>query len=328
MARAPAGAGWPDSSGLELTPPVRLAFGPGEPILLVAYAPRDRAVADRLAEVAAGFDPRLFAGTPAKRPPAAPDTVRLFLVPDEAAFRRASGGRLPDWGLALAFPASAAIVMRPPRLVAAPAQDPAQVLVHELAHVYLGLFLAEADSAAPRWLHEGLASLLAGEWGWSERLNLTFALVAGRILPLERLERGFPQRLPAAQLAYLESLSAAAYLRSLSGEEGLRILLRNLRRTGDMDAAMRRTYGITYAEFIERWETTVARRYGWAAAAASSWTTWSLAALAVILLVVVRRTRYRARLAELKRQERLNPPSEAAELSRGGSGTDAGEIEP
>lgn len=300
---------------------VRLTHAPSAPVLSIQAAPRDSALARRLAEAAAAFDPRVFPHVPAGT-----DTVRIFLAPDQQSFRRASGGLPPDWGLAVAFPREAAIVMRPPRLVGSDVQDPAQVLAHELVHVYLGLYLGPREPAAPRWFHEGLASLLAGEWGWTERFDLALALAARRPIPLERLEDGFPAGREAAGLAYLESLTAVASLRALSGEEGLTVLLANLRRSGDFDAAMRRTYGLTYGEFTERWATTVASRYGWAAAAASSWTWWTPAAVLLVLLVIWRRLVYRARLEELRRRERLELADEAAAF--GGQEGEVGEAGP
>jgi hypothetical protein len=282
---------------------------------VIQSSQRDSEFARRLGEVAASFDPRVFRDA-TRSAPSAPDTIRLLIAPDEETFRRASGGRFPDWGLAVAFPRQASIVMRPPRLVGGDVQDPGQVLVHELVHVYLGLYLGPHEPAAPRWLHEGLASLLAGEWGWSERLDLALAFLARRPIPLDRLEEGFPGPRQAADLAYLESLTAVASLRDLSGEEGLSVLLSNLRRLGDFDAAMRRTYGLTYGEFEERWSRSLAARYGWAAAAASSWTWWTPAAVALILLVVWRRIRYRAGLAEMRRREAL-PGDDTADEPEG-----------
>ena len=188
---------------------VALPFGPGAPVLDIGHARADAELARRLARVASTFDPRVFASdrnpsgfdpaVPTMDPSASgfdsevvaidptaaggrvagPDTIRLLLAPDEATFRRSSGGRFPDWGLAVAFPRRSCIVLRSPRLVRGDVQDPGRVLAHELVHVYLALFLGSAGDAAPRWFHEGLASLLAGEWGWSERFELTVALVGG-----------------------------------------------------------------------------------------------------------------------------------------------------
>ncbi|MBA2566161.1 MAG: hypothetical protein H0V09_12205 [Gemmatimonadetes bacterium] len=278
---------------------MRLPHAPGAPFLEVRHAARDERLARRLAAVARGFDPRIFESLPT----GGADTLRLLLAADEGSFRRASGGRFPDWGLAVAFPASREIVMRSPRIVSGDTQDPGRVLVHELVHVYLALALGPAEHAAPRWLHEGLASLLAGEWGWSERVDMAVVLLSGRLLPLERLERSFPVDTKPAELAYLESLTAAAYLRDVWGERGLTLLLRNLRRHARFDTAVRATYGITYAEFEERWRQSIGRRFGWAAAAASSWTLWAPAAVLLALLAVMRRTRYRARLRALQRAE-------------------------
>lgn len=300
-----------------------LPFGPSRPVLKISHAERDREVARRLARIAARFEPGIFTEPEVRRSSAsaraAPDTIRLLIAPDEAAFRRASGGRFPDWGLAVAFPASASIVMRPPRLVSGDVQDPGHVLVHELVHVYLALFLGPADSAAPRWFHEGLASLLAGEWGFSERLDLALALIGGRVIGLDRLERGFPTGAAGAALAYLESMTAVAHLRELSGEAGLRVLLRNLRQLHDFDAALRRTYGLTYGEFQDRWQSSLAGRYGWASAAASTWTTWTPAAILLVFLVLLRRAKYRSRLRELEKEERLRPEKEVPEWASPGS---------
>ncbi len=307
---------------------VRLPLGPGAPVLRIASAERDAELARRLGAVAAAFDPRVFPRDGDGGAPSTPDTIRLLIAPDEGTFRLESGGRFPDWGLAVAFPRAARIVMRPPRLVGGDVQDPGQVLVHELVHVYLGLYLGPREPAAPRWFHEGLASLLAGEWGWSERLDLAVALLARHPLPLERLEEGFPGGPEAAGLAYLESLTAVAGLRDLSGEEGLSVLLSNLRRLGDFDAALRRTYGLTYGEFSQRWQESLAARYGWAAAAASSWTWWTPAAVGLVLLVIWRRWRYRASLAEMRRREALQgeapaePPEDWIDSS-GEAGKDA-----
>ena len=309
---------------------MRLEHGPGRPVLLLRHAARDSALARELAHAAAAFDPGIFvepsgagdasAGAIRAVPGGgAPDTVRLLLAPDEPAFRAAVGRRLPDWGLAVAFPGSRTIVMRPPRLVPRGGSEPARVLAHELVHVYLGLFLGDAEPAAPRWLHEGLASLVTGEWGWTERFDLALALAAGRPAGLERLDHGFPVPAGAAGLAYLESLSAASHLRGLSGEEGLRVLLRNLRVTGDFDAALRRTYGLTYAELDARWREGLRRRYGWAALAASSWTWWTPAALALVLAALLRRARHHARLARMRAEDE---PADAADDPAGGVGPD------
>jgi hypothetical protein len=282
---------------------VRLGHGPGRPWLALRHAPRDSALARELARGAAAYDPGIF-DEPADGPPARADTIRLLLAPDEASFRAAAGPRLPDWGLAVAFPAGRTIVMRPPRLVPHGGSDPGRVLAHELVHVYLALSLGEAEPAAPRWLHEGLASLLTGEWGWAERFDLALALAAGPPGGLERLDAGFPAPAGAAGLAYLESLSAVAHLRGLSGDEGLRVLLRNLRAAGDFDAALRRTYGLTYAELDARWREGLRRRYGWAALAASSWTWWTPAAFVLVLAAFLRRRRQRARLARMRDEDR------------------------
>jgi hypothetical protein len=299
---------------------------------VIRHAARDSALAHVLAREAAAFDPGVFDDAPEPRDAEAdaealrrsaagvPDTIRLLIAPDEAAFREAAGPRVPDWGLAVAFPAARAIVIRPPRLAPAGAAAPERVLVHELVHVYLALFLGPAERAAPRWLHEGLASVIAGEWGWTARFDLALALAAGAPVGLERLDQGFPREASAAGLAYLESLSAVAHVRALSGDDGLRVLLRNLRAAGDFDVALRRTYGLTYAELDARWREDLRRRYGWAGLAASSWTWWTPAAVVLVVAALLRRRRQRARLAGLRDEDEGEDGSTRPAGPAGGGG--------
>jgi len=226
-------------------------------------------------------------------------------------------GQAPDWGLAIAFPARGFIVMRSPRLVSGSAPDVRQVLFHELMHLYLGRALGDSSRAAPGWFHEGLASLYAGEWGWSERFSLALALVGRQPIGLRELEASFPAAKVAADLAYLESLVAVSHLRSLGGEEGLRLLIGRLRDGESFDRALRETYGMTYGQFEEGWKRFLVTRYGWAMVASSTWTYWTPAAALLFLLYLFRRLRYRERLGKMREAERRA----VLEASGGGMGS-------
>ena len=82
--------------------------------------------------------------------------VRLILVPDDDQFSRLARGRVPNWGVGLAFPRSRTIVLR--------ADDGAvrQTLRHEMAHLALHQMV---KGRVPLWFDEGYAGWAAGEFG-------------------------------------------------------------------------------------------------------------------------------------------------------------------
>ena len=91
------------------------------------------------------------------------------------------------------------------------------VLLHEYAHVYLGL---TAPEPLPHWLNEGLAMHLARDWSVFDTIRLSLAHVFKKTIPLSRLEAGFPQDPSAIPLAYLQSYSLTDYIIKRSSAKG------------------------------------------------------------------------------------------------------------
>ncbi len=77
----------------------REVTGPAARPIVFHYAARDSTIATALAELAVAFVPRPLVadGLP-------PDTLHVVVAPTEGAFVELTGGRAPDWGLAVAFP--------------------------------------------------------------------------------------------------------------------------------------------------------------------------------------------------------------------------------
>ncbi|MGH7550714.1 MAG: peptidase MA family metallohydrolase [Gemmatimonadota bacterium] len=278
----------------------------GRPIVF-HHAPADAGAALALSRIAAGFRPAPLAG--ALLPP---DSIDVILAPGETAFGELTGGRVPDWGLAVAFPDLRRVVLRSPRLTGSEEVDPAIVLRHELGHVYLAL-AAGGSGAIPRWFNEGFAALYANEWRWVDPVRLAWGRVTGSLTPLSGLEETFPAQ-PAPSLAYVQSMAAVRNLERRGGERGVGLLLSRLRAGASFDAALRQTYGLTLGQFYAEWDREMGREFGWAVALTDERGLWIAAAVIVLLGWLVRRRALRREIERRKAGEdaALGPPEDHA----------------
>lgn len=84
-----------------------------------------------------------------------------------------------------------------------------QTLTHEYAHIYLGKM---CPMSLPRWLDEGIAMHLAGDWQFNDAFSLALARILGNYIPLANIENSFPIEPRAMHLAYLQSYSLVDYI--------------------------------------------------------------------------------------------------------------------
>lgn len=221
--------------------------------------------------------------------------VVLVIAPDAAHFRAWGGPGAPDWGSALAFPATGRVLMQG-RHAGSDAGDPRAVFRHELAHVALHEML---DDLPPRWFDEGYAGYAAGEWGRDEVLAANLALLTRGVPALDSLDALFEGGSGPAQDAYALSYRAVVDLAALDPDRGLAGFFAAWRSTGRFDAAVRSAYGVTAAQFESGWRASTRRRYGALAVGANV----SLVTVVGLVLFapfwLARRRRDRARLAAM-----------------------------
>lgn len=266
----------------------------------VVYWPGGR---DRAREVlSASLRPLRLPGLSDRRGPV-PATI--VLAPSAAVFDSVTGGRVPEWGAGVAFPGAGTIVLP---LYATPRRSPEQLpatLRHELVHLVLHRELPEP---IPRWFDEGYAEWVSGgldpEGAWKLRL----AFLLGRVPPLDSLTLDWPWEAERAGVAYLLSATAVRQLAERGGPEGFALLLEAWKREGSLDRAIRSTYGMTLGQFEDEWRKEVGSRYGWLLFFTEMSVFWFGLTLLFLALVVVRRRRDRAKLAELRAEERMLPP--------------------
>lgn len=262
--------------------------------------PGDQALARSLLATAVAHD--TFPGLPKPS-----ERVLIQIAPDRRAFRDLVGTGAAEWGAAFAIPDERRIVMQGSG-ASSFAGDPIQVIRHELAHLALHEFLG---GLAPRWFDEGYASYAAGEWNRDQVISANLALALRGVPSLAALDSGFYSGAMRADAAYALAHRAVAELAELDPRQGLTLLLRYWKEEGSFERALRRAYGLTQAQFEQRFRDRTRRRYG----ALALVTDVTIIAAVLIFLVgpfyVVRRRRDRDRLkamlaadAEAERRER------------------------
>jgi hypothetical protein len=235
-----------------------------------------------------------------------PTGVTVVLAPDEAAFRRAAGGRPPEWSAAVALPALDRIVLPPGASERGRGQPLWRTLRHEWAH--LGLRQSLPGLRVPRWFDEGYAQWAAG-WDRTQAWRLRLLVAAGRTPPLDSLTLTWPRGRASAESAYLLAATAVEYLVEASGERGLEVFIRVWRDEGGFEVALRRVYGVTTGQFEEDWRAWVRRRYGWLYVLTHSALVWAALAIVAMILLRIRRRRDREHMARLRASE---PPERPA----------------
>jgi len=268
------------------------------------YQPRDSKVAAEYLAWAAAYRPR-----PEFLSRKSVDSLRIYIASTEGEFYRLTGGRLPEWGVACAMPRQNIIVVRSPRLVPLWKENPRSILLHEISHVFLDQQLRPAE--IPRWFQEGFAMYSSQAWDLGSFLELSLSLVLDRFFALDSLAAGFPAGESASRLAYLQSYTVVEYLFSSREPPQLSMLFDRWRELGDLDKALRSSFGITLLTFEKRWKKWALVRYGWVKLLTSLTLIWILAAFLFIFVYISRRAKFKRKLEEMRMREAPDPRVEA-----------------
>jgi hypothetical protein len=237
-----------------------------------------------------------------------PVTVRWSEDPDELRRRGirdpGSVAGLADADAGLILLSAAALAARPDRLH--------PVLLHELAHLFFAGATDGAQVLPPRWLNEGIAMLVSGEWDlgadWqaSRASLLRDALAAGGPPPLRELDVRFPEG-PHFHVAYAQSLSFTEWMVRRRGENGLRELLLRLDRDEDLDPAFQHVYGLALEDAERAWKEDVGGP-AWIRRVPSADTIVASLWAMLALLMVAKWVRVRLQLRNARDDGDLPPP--------------------
>jgi len=234
--------------------------------------------------------------------PGAP--IRVVLTPETSEAAQTT----PSWVAGLAYGALGTIVLFPERSPSYPHDSLDEVLLHEIAHVFVAR--AAGFQKVPRWFNEGLAMMGSGKWGLDDRSWLTVAATLDSDTPIGDLDSKFSSSRLEVARAYALS---GAFVRDLfqRSRPGLASDILARRASGlSFEEAFRRSLGAP----IEGAESAFWRRhsilYRWLPLLTSSFALW-LAIVGLTLLASWKKRRRRLLLEELWEEigEGENPPN-------------------
>ncbi|MFK7926655.1 MAG: hypothetical protein AB8H79_00590 [Myxococcota bacterium] len=226
--------------------------------------------------------------------------IDIFLSSTDAQFRQVQPGVPPAWADATAYPALGAVYLRAPAARRG-TESLEQVLDHELVHIVVGR--AFAPERPPTWLQEGLAQFHAEQHDFEDLRTLAGAAMFGPI-PLDELERAFPENPHAAGLAYAESVDFLVWMEAQYGRKSVPTLVAAMRDGHSLADAVRMATGEPLYRIDAEWQDrfSFTSPIAWTALASSDWI-WLLSALLGLVAMFVVRRRQRLRRNEIKAQE-------------------------
>ena len=178
--------------------------------------------------------------------------------------------------------------------------SPRGVVVHELVHELLDQYVAPHGREIPRWFHEGLAQLLAGDTYLGAREeDLVWRIAARQLRSFGSLRAAFPDDSLGLRTAYAQSYSYVAWL---AREFGLPLLLRVARNADDLTSFERALVGLTgrtTLQLEDGWRDHVLHGSGapWRVLLDSWFSLVLIAALPILVLALMRRLQSEERAA-------------------------------
>jgi hypothetical protein len=228
--------------------------------------------------------------------------IGVIVAPDKESFIKMVGG-WAEHSAAAARPATRQIVINGEALLRGNAAELSQILVHEFAHIYVGV---RCPRPLPRWLDEGIAMHMAGEWTTDDAAALAVARLLRATIPLRELQHAFPLEGNRQRMAYRQAYSVVGFLVAEQFEGSLPALLTALREPPHAEDFIARFWSPDHRQALEaRWLASIA---GWRSLALlplHSGLFWGLAGVLTVLAWLVVRQRRRRLRAEWEAEERI-----------------------
>ena len=233
-----------------------------------------------------------------------PVPVRVYLAANsEDFFRLQPGGRsAPFWAAGITYPALNTVILRQAGSSGQPIELE-KTFVHELSHVVLE-GAAREGVRIPHWFVEGLAQWQAREFDVERAFRLSKALLAGRLIPLSDLSRGFAGDRHDVSLAYDESFEFVNFLIGRSGPEPFHSLIRKLADGDAFTPALESAYGVPLETLEREWTSSLRMSYNWLPLLTSGGTVWGVATVLFLLGYLRKRREKARRMARWEAEER------------------------
>jgi len=182
------------------------------------------------------------------------------------------------------------------------------VVMHELAHELLDQACGKHGGRIPRWFHEGLAQVLAGDTylGASEEM-IVWRAATGQLTPFYELEERFPSGKLALSIAYAQSYSFVTWLARAYGVDTLLEMARAVDEDTTLEHAMVGSTGKPTEALYEGWRHHLVHGSGaaWRSVLSDFFPLFMVLILPVLAVAMIRRMKAdQAARERLLRQER------------------------
>jgi len=230
--------------------------------------------------------------------------MHLYLADSQEGFHTMQPGRAPDWADGTAWPHRGLIYLRSPRIRPGTSSPLTQVLDHEIVHILLGR--AFAPQPVPRWLQEGMAQWVSGEYDPQVIEKLAKGLATGGLITLDDLTTGFPANPVRANLAYAQSADLIVYIVGEYGEDALQQIVHDMAAGKPVRAAFRHAIGEDPDELDAAWRSGLESSGVWLQVFTDASIWWGIAALLAVVAGVSVRRRNKVKLDRWEREEAMH----------------------
>jgi hypothetical protein len=201
-------------------------------------------------------------------------TIRVYIA-DRGGFQelQPSVTRLPDSIVGVAYASSSLIILKSPRDLNSIEADLVKTFIHELTHIILGSAFNDEEKI-PRWLNEGIALYVSGEWSLNRVTTMTRAVLTDSMIPLSELTHTFPESPRDLQLAYAQSFYLVSFLITRYGRQSFHTFIRQYSQKRNLEETLLQVYSLRLEELEKEWKGFLKMRFSWIPIITSSTTLW------------------------------------------------------
>lgn len=172
--------------------------------------------------------------------------ITIVLMPEGSPL----ANETPSWVAGYARGDRRTIVVFPERVPSYPDRNLDQLVRHEIAHLLI--WQVSGGRSIPRWLHEGIATVAAREWGMEDQARYAVSAFGAGPSSLVQLDRAFRGPGPEVRRAYALSAAFVRFLRSEYGPDLPGRLLSGIGSGQTVGAAFRSVTGRSLAQAEHR----------------------------------------------------------------------------
>lgn len=229
------------------------------------------------------------------------EKIDVFIAADKKEFKQfqPENEKVPDWAVGVAFPSQNLMILLKKKNTGL-----APVFRHELNHILLGQAF-KGKGKVPRWLDEGLAMIMAGEWNLSNMAAMTGAVLTGSVILMEDLTAHFPYEENRARIAYAQSFYFISFLKREFGDSAFRTFLNEYSKYHNFNLAIRRTYYLDWWEVEDMWRQYLRIRFNWIPIITSTGFLWFVASIIFVISYFHKKRKTRLKLKQWEEEERF-----------------------